>query len=360
MKSTTIADPLARVFQNTVAPYKFLWLLSLLELVVREGRTVMHVDELTARMVAKAWYPKMFFRLSYGRCEAITRCIEALGSHHGWTHDTSEKRIVDTLLGDSRSSVHQVTFKLLRDEVPYRFLTPWIRESDNARMQRRSETFENNCFYALRKGCEGLFVHMHLQWADYLREHYVLVRDFTYWHWSRFLQARNPNVPNIVNKLERSSQRSSLEPQRTYWRRAIRRMERLPNVYRPAAYFDCDTPFALDHFLPWRFVAHDRLWNLMPIDASLNSAKSDRLPDVEALLPRFALTHRDALRISLHHGDDTACQHDYEDLGYALSDIAAMGDEAVIETFRKTYVPLTLIARNMGFETWDYTCTEPS
>lgn len=98
----------------------------------------------------------------------------------------------------------------------------------------------------------------------------------------------------------------------------------------------------------------------MPIDASLNSAKSDRLPDVEALLPRFALTHRDALRISLHHGDDTACQHDYEDLGYALSDIAAMGDEAVIETFRKTYVPLTLIARNMGFETWDYTCTDPS
>ncbi len=360
MIHTIPKEPLNRLFVDATAPYKFLWFLSLLDLVCIDDKTEMLVDEVTARMVAKAWYPRLFFRLSYGHSESLTRVIDMLAQAHSWTFDTTQETIVETLLFD-QAEMHRCVLKQLGRYVPYRFLSPWIKDGDNfSRICRRTQTFENDCFYALKKRPDGLVLRMNPRWVPYVREHFVVLRDFAFWHWSLFLQSRNPNVPNIVNKLHRPERRSALTSQRHYWRRAIRRMERLPNVYRPAAYFDCDTPFALDHFLPWRFVAHDRLWNLMPIDASLNSAKSDRLPDVEALLPRFALTHRDALRISLHHGDDTACQHDYEDLGYALSEIATMGDESVIEAFRKTYVPLTLIARNMGFEAWDHTCPEPS
>lgn len=39
------------------------------------------------------------------------------------------------------------------------------------------------------------------------------------------------------------------------------------------------TSFALDHFLPWSFVVHDRLWNLLPADPRANSAKGDHVPD---------------------------------------------------------------------------------
>ena len=35
--------------------------------------------------------------------------------------------------------------------------------------------------------------------------------------------------------------------------------------------------YALDHFVPWSYVTHDFLWNLTPIQQSLNSMKSDRI-----------------------------------------------------------------------------------
>ena len=36
--------------------------------------------------------------------------------------------------------------------------------------------------------------------------------------------------------------------------------------------------FDIDHFVPWSFVANDELWNLLPMDSSLNSSKSNNLP----------------------------------------------------------------------------------
>ena len=35
----------------------------------------------------------------------------------------------------------------------------------------------------------------------------------------------------------------------------------------------------MDHFVPWQYVAHDELWNLHPTTKSINSSKSNGLPD---------------------------------------------------------------------------------
>ena len=34
----------------------------------------------------------------------------------------------------------------------------------------------------------------------------------------------------------------------------------------------------IDHFVPWSFVVHNQLWNLIPTSAPVNSSKSDKLP----------------------------------------------------------------------------------
>jgi hypothetical protein len=46
--------------------------------------------------------------------------------------------------------------------------------------------------------------------------------------------------------------------------------------------------YDVDHFIPWSFVMNDELWNLMPMDSSLNSAKSNRLPKWDPFFERFA------------------------------------------------------------------------
>ena len=46
--------------------------------------------------------------------------------------------------------------------------------------------------------------------------------------------------------------------------------------------------YEVDHFIPWSFVMNDEVWNLSPMDPSLNSAKSNRLPKWEPFFESFA------------------------------------------------------------------------
>ena len=69
---------LNRVFDNTVATYKYYWFLSILDLFVKQGKTRMNVWDIMILMVAHAWYPVNYFRLSFGNSESLYRAILTL------------------------------------------------------------------------------------------------------------------------------------------------------------------------------------------------------------------------------------------------------------------------------------------
>ena len=46
---------------------------------------------------------------------------------------------------------------------------------------------------------------------------------------------------------------------------------------------------SLDHFLPWSYVVHDQLWNIIPTPKNINSAKNDRLPSLETYFEGFSI-----------------------------------------------------------------------
>lgn len=69
---------LNRVFDKTVATYKFYWFLGILDLFVKQGKTKMNVWEIMISMVANAWYPVNYFRLSFGKSESLYEAILAL------------------------------------------------------------------------------------------------------------------------------------------------------------------------------------------------------------------------------------------------------------------------------------------
>jgi hypothetical protein len=49
------------------------------------------------------------------------------------------------------------------------------------------------------------------------------------------------------------------------------------------------TKWDLDHFVPWSFVAHDQLWNLVPAENSANERKGSRLPHTKQLVQLAAM-----------------------------------------------------------------------
>ena len=338
-----------RVFDNTVATYKFYWLLSLLDMHIKEQRTEMLALDVAARMVAYAWYPVEYFRLSFGKSDSMAQIIPEVALLTGITVDDRLDDKADTILQAVQED-RRVRSKVkgLLGNVPFWFLSPWINVKDKHEVIRRSQSYEGDCLYALSGWNDTLTVTINPRWSHYLQTNYEILRDFALWHLTLFLQSKNPNVPNISGKLLRPEERESLSKQRQFWNKVLDLGAQLRCIYT-------DNPiekrhFDLDHFMPWSFVSHNQNWNLIPADGSFNSAKSNRIPDLDYYLPRMAAIQHRALQLYVPESTprDTILS-EYFALGVSPRDLMQLSSEAFLNVYRKTFTPLSQMALNMGF-----------
>ena len=102
----------------------------------------------------------------------------------------------------------------------------------------------------------------------------------------RWLQNNNPEVPGLVYKLAPMDEKvRKLDKVKKLWKSVLELTE-IRDIFRnePVQLEKYD----IDHFIPWSFVMNDELWNLMPMDSSLNSSKSNRLPQWDPFFQRFS------------------------------------------------------------------------
>lgn len=326
---------LNRVFDKTVATYKFYWFLGILDLFVKQGKTKMNVWEIMISMVANAWYPVNYFRLSFGKSESLYEAILALQRENNIPINIGIKDLIILLQALTQRPEIRKQLNFLQLNVPFRFLRPWIDTSDDREMVKRSQTFENGCLYKLEKENGTLWIELNPIWLTYLQENYDILSSFAYWGLTNFLQVRNPNVPNIPNKLIKKEERNSLSAQRKFWNTAINAGLEVRCLYTNKLLVERE--YDLDHFIPWSFVSHDLLWNLMPADSSINSSKSNKLPDLNLYLPKLAETHQAALRINLEKGKQDKLLEDYLSLGFTPQEIVQMNQERLLDCFSQTF-----------------------
>ncbi len=351
-KSKTLQiEPLTRIFKNTSATYKFYWFLGIVDLYVKRGITRMNIWDIMVEMTANAWYPVSYFRLSFGKSDSLRDAIISLQEVHNLPMNISLNELRKWLNSHKNDSSVKQTLGFLPKNVPYWFLRPWIDIADTKEIMRRSQTLENNCLYKLTKDGDTIWVELNSRWLPYLKENYVILKDYAYWNLSSFLQVRNPNVPNIINKLVKVENRQALTRQRNYWDFVLEHSDGLKCIYtdKPIVIGKYD----LDHFIPWSFVSHNLLWNLIPVDGSVNSSKSDRLPDLDKYLLKLATTQQNAVRICISENYRSIdILEDYVTLGCIPQELIQMDSTTLRNCFARTFNPLSQIALNMGFELW--------
>lgn len=336
---------LAGAFFNTSATYKFYWLLAIIEQ-VEQGRTTISKKDLFARMIANAWYTVNYFKISFGRQDLIQQAVQSILQDEGLTIDIKKSELLHRLENSQKKTTEQNLWHFNKN-VPHWFLSPWFvktaGESDSNfknRICRSSGHFENDCLYALHED----HIAINPNWMGYLKDNAKILKDFIYWNLTLFLQARNPNVPDIANKLLRPPFRGSLANQRkNYWDIVFRELGTLECIFTNAA-LEVEH-YALDHFVPHAFVSHDLLWNLLPIDKSFNSKKSDNLPSLELHYDSFFNLQRSAYEIVSHHNPKNALLQDY---------LTVFPDLFISKNFdyhklKENIQPLIAIAHNNGF-----------
>lgn len=250
--------------------------------------------------------------------------------------------------------------------VPARFLTPWFSDELRGKkdaekntiiktLARNSQNSPRASLYWIGAIGGGEAVKLNNFWRAFLVDNFGIVQSFAEHQFSLYLQARNPNVPGVVNKLRAPTVRQ-LSTARKFWRfvqidfNKAGKTTEFHDIYsgRPLG-----ENFSIDHFLPWSFVAHDLLWNLTPVEPETNSSKNDVLPDVDLYLPRLAKFHFAAICAARER---PKLLEDYTDcFKQGTSELLALGESGFSARYREIIVPQAQIARNQGFQSgWKY------
>lgn len=343
---------LGKIFSNTVATYKFFWFVSIMQIHAKTDNPRISVWDIVIRMVANAWYPIHYFRLSFGKSDSLFDIVKDLQRITQIPIDANAEMIINGLTARLNDRQIRRLLYTLTLNVPYRFLRPWIDTSDDKETVRRSQKMENGCLYSLYKEGGDFYIVLNQAWDTYLHSHYNILVDFAYWNLTLFLQVRNPNVPAIPNKLIRPEVRNSLTKQHNYWDMVITIGGPIHCIYTNKELYPQD--YDLDHFIPWSFVSHDLLWNLIPSDGSINSSKSNKLPDLNFYLPKLVELQHHSLQLMLNANKEPKVLEDFISLGYTARELADMSCEKFREIYERTFNPINQIALNMGFETWKY------
>lgn len=353
-------QPLQRVFKRTTASYKFLWFLAILDIVKESdpsnaGNLIFSTQDICARMVAKSWIPTQRFKFSFGCWDSMTKVIEALKNPvNGFPFSVKYKepealKALETFAKVNPKNFQKIIFNPLIQEVSFRFLNAWrsksaegLKESIRGATSGEPYSFPNGNWNSIE---------VPSQWAAFFRKNYSLLKDFTYWNFADFLQARNTAVPGLVKKFELPASRLSLDSQRKFWLSYLNSEQVTTDIYGHE--FTADS-FALDHYLPWTFVVHNQIWNLTPMEKSLNSSKSDLIPD-EAFVAPLALQHQ--CLVKYHYRTDPNKSKDffeeYENFfGISIADFVSASDTFVIDKYKEHVDPLAKTAINMGFQLW--------
>lgn len=335
---------LAGIFSNTTATYKFYWFVALLDIVVKERKTRIPFWEIIAGMVAESWYPIHYFKLSFGKSDSLfDKSLEIRKEFQisiEADKDKIKKQILDNL-GETKKFLKVFTL-----HVPYRFLSPWIKYTYDEDVVVKSQHLENDCLYAIY----GDEIVINDNWVEYLTEHYTILRDFAFWNLTEFLQKRNPNVPDVPSKLIKPIQRDSLTKQRNFWDTYIETVGSINCIYTGKQIFA--KQYDLDHFVPWSFVSHNLLWNLIPANSSINSSKSNNLPPLEKYLHPFVHIQQKALKTMYAKNPSNTILEDYLIVYDSVADLVNLSEPDFYIVFRKTFSPMVQIAENMGFKIW--------
>lgn len=271
---------LTSVFRHTSATYKFYWFWAILES-IEENKKVITKKEIFARMITLSWYTVNYFLISFGKQDEIQKAVKELKEIENLQVDSKHEVIFNTLM----NSTNKETISILNHfdlNVPHRFISPWLGSGNKTEIYHLSIINSKEVPYSLYKNK----IEISENWLVYFKNNMGVLKAFCYWNLTLFLQSRNPNVPDISNKIHRPIIRKSLNKHKIkFWDLVINEYGAIECIYTKRKLNIGE--YAVEHFIPFQFVAHDLMWNLIPADRYFNSKKSDKLPKFEDYFNSF-------------------------------------------------------------------------
>ena len=352
--------------------YKFYWLEAIVQLIA-EGVTETTFDAVIDEMICNAWYSVREFHIHLSGMQLdgqvrdwLERAVNRLSELSELPANASKVEIKNAIKEHNKDL--KVAKEQLTNMVPYRALAGFFDKAEETadwgsvkRMTAYIERINRDVVllpYTLGESSKlKKEIRFHPTWMEMIQDNTVSILGWIQYEKVKWLQNNNPEVPGLIYKLAPLDEKMrKLGHVRKLWN-GILDLRSINDVFTnnpiDRAKYD------VDHFIPWSFVMNDELWNLMPMNSSLNSVKSNRLPDWNNFFVRFAknqyimyeMIHEKAGVRKLYE----ACYRDNLHSIWANQELYRKGNSEAefYGILEKNMRPVYDSARRQGYDVWD-------
>lgn len=363
----------SRMMKDPSYCYKFYWLEAIVQL-ISENRLVATYDEIINEMIANAWYSVLEFHIHLSGIwgdgtikDNLERAVSKLSELSDLPANASKIEIKNAIAKFDRE-LHMEKQALTKN-VPYKALSGFANKtgehisldsSAGRMMAYYNKLSESDILLPYTFGSEnGLCRTLTFSdaWVRMIKDNTVNILGWIQCEKVKWLQNNNPEVPGLIYKLAPLDEKMrKLAHVRKLWD-GILDLRNINDVFTDD---EIDKKkYDVDHFIPWSFVMNDELWNLMPMDSSLNSKKNNRLPNWDDFFLRFA-KNQYIMYEMVHQKEGIRklfeeCYRDNLHSIWANRELYRKGNSD-IEFFgilEKNMRPVYDSARRQGYDMWD-------
>jgi hypothetical protein len=247
--------------QNT---YKMAWARAIVETcVLDDSQSVIHFDALSEKIFGYYWNQSIFFQLEqspnpHKRPEIHQIVLEEINQYQ-LNNDNQPKYF--SKVREVNVPVTKIS-NILKKDVSWRFLLLNRIESSVYELDKKNKTIT-------------------VRYPQLIKEYSDILFELINYRWTQKLEEFNhsPRISKKVLGTDRERvRRNNLSKFRKYLD--------VENPERKCFFTDkvlSDEDLSIDHVLPWSYLYSDDLWNLVYVDRSHNSSKSNRIPSEEVI-----------------------------------------------------------------------------
>lgn len=179
-----------RVFDKKASSYKYFWFMSIISLAKERGDIKLPYKDILIRMATLAWPIVMSDGIDLGENDMIAKYLNEI-QRKSYLINNASIVVVESYLRDNYAAkdIGKILSPLLKN-VPYRFLSPWIKYSTDEEVIRQSLEKSSHGFYALHDD----FIIINKVWWDYIKEHYDDVCNFALQSFISYVKQNNKSV----------------------------------------------------------------------------------------------------------------------------------------------------------------------
>jgi hypothetical protein len=207
---------LSQIFDNTTNSYKYLFFIAILNLFKSnhfDYLSTIKFEEIALEMLAISWYPYNKFGLSFGVQDLIPSKIRLLNikiSETSVKHKQADKERLKQIIKNTNIDE---TITWITRYVPFRLIRPFFTKETEKVADGKVNQYivyltkqkweENKPLYCFDsdslKDCQAIIFHP--DWQQYIAQNYLIIKNWAFWHWLKYMQNCNQNITVIGEQI---------------------------------------------------------------------------------------------------------------------------------------------------------------